>query len=304
MFSIVIPLYNKERLITRTLKSVLDQTFTQYEVLIVDDGSTDNSLNMVKSLKDTRIRILSKQNGGVSSARNFGIKNAKNSWIAFLDADDLWHPNHLQETYKAINGNKKLFWVFSNFVISGNGNENIVNKVNYNGYIADVLDFLNEGGMIQTSCTCIKTNVFENDNFLFNEKVRTSEDRELWYKLALNYPNVFFNRHVLNSYIVDKTSNSLTNQSIGHQETYDFLSMENRLLMFLNKVNSNRKDKFLRYLKGYNIKIILMYCCSLPKIPFEFETHLTTKELNKLSKFIVLPRLIKKIIFKFNLFKI
>jgi glycosyltransferase involved in cell wall biosynthesis len=100
MFSIVIPLYNKELSIGNTIQSVLNQTYQDYEIIIVNDGSTDNSLHVVEQINDSRIRIITKPNGGVSSARNRGIKEAKYDWIAFLDGDDLWEKDHLEEITK------------------------------------------------------------------------------------------------------------------------------------------------------------------------------------------------------------
>jgi len=89
-YSIIIPLYNKERQIARTLDSVLAQTVSDYEVIVVDDGSRDNGSEIVKdySTKDSRVRYIYKENGGVSSARNRGIQEAKGEWILFLDGDD------------------------------------------------------------------------------------------------------------------------------------------------------------------------------------------------------------------------
>ena len=103
MISIVIPLYNKERAIINTLQSVLAQTYTDCEIIIVDDGSTDNSLNVVhkriSELENERIRVIHKKNGGVSSARNRGIKEAKGEYVALLDGDDLWEPTFLEEPF-------------------------------------------------------------------------------------------------------------------------------------------------------------------------------------------------------------
>ncbi len=87
--SVIIPLYNKEKAIKSTVLSVLNQKHKDFELLIVDDGSTDNSLGIVSQIDDPRIKILSKVNGGVSDARNFGVKNAKFDYIFLLDADDL-----------------------------------------------------------------------------------------------------------------------------------------------------------------------------------------------------------------------
>ena len=96
LISIVVPLYNKEQYICKTLQSVLSQTFTDYEILVVNDGSTDQSLERAKELKSDRIRFLSKPNGGPASARNMGVKNAKGKWVMILDADDLLVPDILQ----------------------------------------------------------------------------------------------------------------------------------------------------------------------------------------------------------------
>ena len=88
MISIVIPLYNKENSIQRTIDSILEQTNQDYEVIIVDDGSTDRSSEIVKSYNNEKFHYYLKQNGGVSSARNYGIQKSKGEWIMFLDADD------------------------------------------------------------------------------------------------------------------------------------------------------------------------------------------------------------------------
>ena len=92
MISVVIPLYNKEPIIEKTLKSVLSQDYSDFEVVVVDDGSTDNSVAIVESIGDPRIRLIKQENGGPSKARNTGVKNAKGEWILFLDADDEFLP--------------------------------------------------------------------------------------------------------------------------------------------------------------------------------------------------------------------
>ena len=96
MFSIIIPLYNKAEYIVETIKSVLNQSFTDFEVIIVDDASTDGSLHLAEKIKDSRIRIFTKANEGVSAARNFGISKATRPILAFLDADDKWEPDYLK----------------------------------------------------------------------------------------------------------------------------------------------------------------------------------------------------------------
>lgn len=100
MISVVIPLYNKEKQIAHTLQSVLNQTFQDFEVVIVDDGSTDGSVSEVEKFSDLRIRLIHQKNAGVSAARNRGIEEAKSDLIAFLDADDEWKPEYLATQYQ------------------------------------------------------------------------------------------------------------------------------------------------------------------------------------------------------------
>lgn len=122
MISIVIPLYNKEKQIAHTLQSVFAQTFQDFEIVIVDDGSTDNSVMEVKKFDDPRVLLIQQSNAGVSAARNRGIEEANGELIAFLDADDEWMPEFLQTILqlKKIYFNCKV-WATSYFN-SWNGN--------------------------------------------------------------------------------------------------------------------------------------------------------------------------------------
>lgn len=94
-FSVVMPLYNKSQFVRASLEAVLAQTFTEFEVLIVDDGSTDDGVDAIADLLSTKVRVMRQSNAGPGVARNHGILEAKHDWIALLDADDLWMPDHL-----------------------------------------------------------------------------------------------------------------------------------------------------------------------------------------------------------------
>jgi glycosyltransferase involved in cell wall biosynthesis len=94
--SVVIPLYNKDPYIARALNSVLIQTIQNFEVIVVDDGSTDDGTNVVKGFGDPRVRLIQQENQGVSAARNYGVRESASDFIAFLDADDEWLPKHLE----------------------------------------------------------------------------------------------------------------------------------------------------------------------------------------------------------------
>ena len=97
LVSIITPAYNCEKYISETIESVLEQTYANWEMLIIDDGSTDNTINIIKSYNDDRIRVIQNQaNIGAALSRNRGLKEARGKWIAFLDSDDLWYPKKLE----------------------------------------------------------------------------------------------------------------------------------------------------------------------------------------------------------------
>ena len=100
-FSIVVPLYNKAPYIETALRSVLDQSIADFEVIVVDDGSTDGGAEIVRALDDPRITVIRQTNGGVSRARNVGISMAQGEWVAFFDADDWMHPEYFATLIEA-----------------------------------------------------------------------------------------------------------------------------------------------------------------------------------------------------------
>lgn len=102
LISVVIPVYNKKKSIRNTLQTVLDQVYKDFEVLVLDDGSVDGSIQEIEDIKDSRLRIISKENTGVSDTRNQGIREAKGDVIAFLDGDDLWDPYYLERLHAMI----------------------------------------------------------------------------------------------------------------------------------------------------------------------------------------------------------
>src|SRR5690554_2047730 len=186
MFSVVIPLYNKEKNIADTIQSVLNQSFQDFEIIVVNDGSTDNSISIVEAIKDERIRIINQENQGVSSARNKGIKEAKYKWITFLDADDLWMENHLQEALEMM----KMFpkgKVFTTSFEFSDGRKMFRHK--REAQIFMVEDYFKE--ILQEQLICTDTIVVHKTCFDkvggFNPKLSRGEDLEMWARLAKNY---------------------------------------------------------------------------------------------------------------------
>ena len=115
MISIIIPAYNAEKYLANTIQSVINQTFTDWELIIINDGSTDGTLELINNFqdKDSRIKVFSYENAGVAHSRNRGIAKAKSEYIAFLDADDLWTPDKLAMQLKALQENSDAGVVYS-----------------------------------------------------------------------------------------------------------------------------------------------------------------------------------------------
>lgn len=189
MITVVIPLYNKENCITRTINSVLKQTITDFELIIVNDGSTDGSLFEAEKIVDSRIKIIDKKNGGVSSARNAGINSAKYEYIAFLDGDDVWLPDHLETIESLINeyGHQASIFVTS---IARARTLSEIKPISHEKSASHlILDYFCEASKphstISSSNFAIKKDIAINSG-LFNINLSYGEDVEFWHKILKN----------------------------------------------------------------------------------------------------------------------
>ncbi len=292
-FSIVIPLYNKEKYIKRTLQSVVNQTFSNFEMIIIDDGSTDKSCDIVESINDPRICLIRQENGGPSKARNRGIKEAKGEFIAFLDADDEWLPEKLEKQHEFHSKNPNVGWSCCGYrIIGGEKEKTVVYKGN--GILIDTIDVIVDGLSIWTSAVVIKKDIFDNDSFLFNELLSRSEDRELWYKMACMYPQIGYINTVLAQYNVGINDSLTANENID----LSFLNMESRIENELSIINSERKNKLLNYIKLFNIYAILNIWTrtkTFSQYSDDFSATIDKNFLDYLDYWNFLPKTIKKI---------
>jgi glycosyltransferase involved in cell wall biosynthesis len=113
LISVIIPVYNGEKTIQETIKSVLQQTFTDFELIIINDGSTDSTLEKIAQFKDDRIKVLSFPNKGLATSRNRGITNSHGDYLAFIDADDLWTQDKLQAQLRALQHHPEAVLAYS-----------------------------------------------------------------------------------------------------------------------------------------------------------------------------------------------
>jgi len=205
MFSIIIPLYNKAAYIEKALQSVFNQTFKEFELIVVDDGSTDDSLQIVQQINKStnqQINIITQSNSGVSTARNNGVKTAKYNYIAFLDADDWWEPGFLEEMAKLINSFPEAGIYGSNYFYVKNNRKRIINVgvdtdfqsgyINYFGVYAKTLAM-----PLWTGAVILQKDVF-NEMQGFKPHLKLGEDFDLWIRIALKYPVVFLNKSLSN----------------------------------------------------------------------------------------------------------
>lgn len=209
--TVIIPLYNKGPYIFRTLNSVLNQTFKKFEVIVVDDGSTDNSVEVVRGFRDPRIRLIQQENKGASAARNLGISKATTDFIAFLDADDEWMPSHLDIILMLRKKYPEAGIYTSSYKICINKDETISPQYRFipdhpwEGVLPDYFRSAATGDYpVNTSTACIPKKIYDEAGG-FPEGYWWGEDTDLFGKIALKYP-VAFSREICTVYHWDATN--------------------------------------------------------------------------------------------------
>ena len=188
LVSVVIPTFNRAEFIKKAVQSVLDQTVRDLEILVVDDGSSDNTEETVNAFNDTRIRYYRfAHNGFPAYPRNRGIELARGEYIAFLDSDDIWLPNHLELCQKALSGNGGADGVFTDFYKIYNDSIMIPQKATKRKYNSSTLKGMvsNFSSIGAASNVVVRKSVF-NGTGLFNENkdMAGSEDWQMWVRIA------------------------------------------------------------------------------------------------------------------------
>lgn len=203
--SVIIPLYNKAPYVAKTLESVKNQTFTDYECIIVNDGSTDNSAEIVERLtiNDERFRLLDQENAGVSAARNRGIAESKGELLCFLDADDWWAPTFLEEMVHLAEEYPEVGIFACNYYKVKNGK--LISFFDQPTGPADYFKMYQTIAMPITSISVmVRRNVLEaiaeknaeGNKLYFKPNLKLGEDFDLWIRLCLESPFVWCNEHL------------------------------------------------------------------------------------------------------------
>ena len=198
--SVIVPLYNKALYVQRALESIVKQTYASFEVVVVDDGSTDHGSTIVKNLaaKDNRIRLISQSNSGPAAARNRGIRERNGSFVAFLDADDEWEPHLLElavSTFKGHPGVAAVALAYRIVYPTGRGNVPDFQcgvPAGSSGILANYFRAVMDGAPpVWTSSVVIRGEVF--DHLGGFPPLLRGEDSTFWSRVALSYPIAFVN---------------------------------------------------------------------------------------------------------------
>ncbi len=188
IISVIIPVYNSEKFIKETIESVLNQTYKDFEIIIIDDGSSDNSLKCVESfMKGTDIKVMKQNNSGPSSARNLGIKSALGKYRAFLDSDDIMMPDRLELQVRALEEDRNIGLVYTDLMTFNESGIVYNSKKRYiTPHSGSVLNRLLVENFITTSTVMVRKECLDNVGY-FDEKLKHSEDYKMWLKIAMKY---------------------------------------------------------------------------------------------------------------------
>jgi glycosyltransferase involved in cell wall biosynthesis len=215
MFSVIIPLYNKRQFISRSIDSVLNQSFSEFEIVVVDDGSTDGGGEFVAAQYGGRVKLVIQDNQGVSVARNKGIQNARFEYIAFLDADDLWHRDFLYWMHQVMEK-------FPDVRMLGSSYSNVALPEKFeNPVISEIEDYFAQADyntLFTSSSTVIHQSFFKNRDG-FKTHLKKGEDIDVWLRAFDWFKKAYYVRAPLMFYDL-KASESMKSNPNLHQTVF------------------------------------------------------------------------------------
>ncbi len=263
--SVIIPAYNAEVYIRRSIDSVLLQTYPANEVIVIDDGSTDHTTEILKNYMQ-QVQYIYQNNAGASAARNVGIKRATSKWIAFLDADDEWMPNKLEEQIQVVTRNKTIVWIGANYYTRSSINNRcspytipakieklLSGKEYFNDYFAMVLS----GVMPCTDTILIKKEVFDEIGY-FDLNLRRGQDTDMWMRIAYRWPKIGFLSVPLATYHIE-TDRDLMRKQINLPTMLNFY--DKHLELSAKFSQSNKVKPILKHMISITIRGLLFQNC-------------------------------------------
>jgi len=295
-FSIVIPVFNKEKFVAKTINSVLAQTFIDYEIILINDGSTDKSDVEILQFDDARIRYFSKPNEGVAVTRNFGIAKATAAYMCFLDADDYWYPTFLENIHFYVTKfpDQNVWATAIEIETQKNcfpARYSLCKKSDFE--IVNFFEASQKECVLWTSSVCIRKTVFDRVG-VFDTKIKYGEDTELWIRIGLEFPIVFIWK-IGARYIYDE-------QSISRNFNYFFEPYTFEKYALLEKQN----PKLKQYLDLNRFSAVIK--CRLNndfKTAHEIHAEIDLKNLNKTKRILLkLPPIMLKLLISLQRFMV
>ena len=250
-FSVVITVYNKEDFVQATVESVLNQSVQDFEIIIVNDASTDDSANVIKNIDQAAINYIElPQNVGASAARNIGIKSAKGSFIALLDGDDIWDSYYLAEIVSLIHVFPQHH-VFATAVFKEYIGKTTASNYSFDNPNEDTFLDLNyfessyKNSLLTSSSAVIHKSVF-NDIGFYDESIKSGQDTDLWIRIGIKYRVAFSTKPAV-TYIYAPQSLYKSIRSITHRPDYlNYLNEEEKLESLKKFIDLNRYSLILR----------------------------------------------------------
>lgn len=315
--SIIIPVYNSEKYIEKCLNSVLNQSYKNLEIICINDGSTDNSEEIIKKYKkiDKRIILFNKNNSGVSDTRNFGISKSSGNYIMFLDSDDYIEEKYIEELEKNLHDAEIIKSAYTEVNLDKEEKKSIY-KNNKNDYIFDITypkeleNHLKTSEYNSSCCRLIKKSLIIENNIKFDSNLKYGEDMLFSFECYMNSKKTLYIKNYGYNYLINNTS-AMKNMSIEALEKYfsDNLATTD---IILKKHEMDLKNKKLLYLK--TLVTFERTCYKLVKnYNYEMFLEIVRKEykkykfyINKITilKYGTIKNKISYLLLKFKLFKI
>jgi glycosyltransferase involved in cell wall biosynthesis len=242
-FSIVIPTYNHAHFMRRCLDSLISQTYQHWEAIIVNNFSEDNTIEIIEGYNDPRIRLINNANGGaIAVSRNKGISQAKGNWICFLDSDDWWYPNKLEETLKYLQDYDLIYHNLDKQFL-GKSNKGVINGRILKNDIAK--DLLVNGFCIPNSSVVVRREIIDRVGGINEDKSFIAiEDSDYWMRISKISSRFKFIDLSLGAYWIGE------NMSISAKQIDREVFLFNRYKNLLNSAEQNQAEKYLAFRKA------------------------------------------------------
>ncbi|WP_275296769.1 glycosyltransferase family 2 protein [Bacillus sp. REN10] len=253
--SIIMPVFNKESRLKYSINSVLNQTYQNFELIIINDGSTDHSSDVIIQYKnkDSRIVYIEQENKGVSMARNLGIRQSKAEYVTFLDADDELDPAFLEKMLSKI-GNSNVCCCFHHYIINGTAK-----KARMKFFEGDILEkYLYNICTPNTNSWLMKRNYLDENNILFSPEVNWGEDMVFFSKVLLHDKNVKCVPEYLTNYHYN-SANSLSENNIDKIDKDLRWMNDLKKYIAMNEQNVKRKKNCIEAIDAYRIPGAIIY---------------------------------------------